>query len=391
MSTYSVRLLEFSLARAGIFYRLQERLNLVNKNDQRVLVRAGIFAFVSWLPLVLLAAAEQLFRSEPILNPLLLDFTIYGRFLLAVPILVTAENLLDDRYVTIASYFSNSGVVPDEEKGDYVRLLSSVQRLANARLPEIVFLLLAYALSLVSITSDLFRGPLPWTHTPTGSLTLPGWWVMLVSVPLFQFLVYRWVWRYMIWYYFLWKLLKLRLLLIPTHPDSAAGLGILSESIYGFVPFLFALSIVLSSFWCRRAMFEGAGLSEFYQPFLMFFALSVLIPVIPLFVVTGTLIKLKVRGLHDYGVLANSHSLQFDEKWIRDPGSHGEPLLGTPDISSLCDLSTDYKTVQGMTLIPCQLQNLMVLAASVCIPMVPLILTHIPLKDLVLKISQALL
>ena len=115
MSTYSVRLLEFSLARAGIFYRLQERLNLVNKNDQRVLVRAGIFAFVSWLPLVLLAAAEQLFRSEPILNPLLLDFTIYGRFLLAVPILVTAENLLDDRYVTIASYFSNSGVVPDEE------------------------------------------------------------------------------------------------------------------------------------------------------------------------------------------------------------------------------------------------------------------------------------
>jgi hypothetical protein len=337
------------------------------------------------------ATLQQLLSGEQIVQPLLLDFTIYGRFLLAVPILVTAENLLDDRYVIIASYFGNSGVVPDEEKAEYSKLLSSVQRFVNARLPEGVFLILAYALSWVSISAELFRETLTWTYRPNETLTFPGWWALLVSAPLFQFLLYRWIWRYLIWYYFLWRFSRLRLRLIPTHPDSVAGLGILSESIYGFVPFLFALSVVLSCFWCRRVIFDGADISEFYQPFLVYIVLAILIPVVPLFVVTKRLIGLKVRGLHDYGVLANSHSLQFDEKWIRHSESNNESLLGTPDISSLCDLSTDYQTVQGMGLVPCRIQNLTVLLAAVCIPMIPLVLTRIPLKELMVRIGQALL
>ena len=60
--------------------------------------------------------------------------------------------------------------------------------------------------------------------------TLAGWWYVAVAIPLFQFLLYRWLWRLFIWTRLLWTLSRMNLQLTPTHPDLAAGLGFLGPA-----------------------------------------------------------------------------------------------------------------------------------------------------------------
>jgi hypothetical protein len=56
---------------------------------------------------------------------------------------------------------------------------------------------------------------------PSGATrTMAGWWHVFVSLPIFQFLMVRWLWRYLIWCRLLWRISRLDLQLIPTHPDQ---------------------------------------------------------------------------------------------------------------------------------------------------------------------------
>jgi len=388
---YSTILIKFSIIRGGLFYRLQERLNLVHENDSRTVARAFIFALVTWLPLFILAALQNLALTGDSRQSLLLDFPVYGRFLIAVPLFIIAENVIDDRYVIITSYFLNSGIVPEAERSRYVDVLSSMRRLVFSPTAEIIILLAAYLVSTLSVSHKLiYAAATSWCETETGHLSLAGWWFLLVSLPLFHFLLIRWFWRLIVWCLFLRRLARLDLQLVSTHPDAVGGLGVLGESIFAFTPIAFALSALLSATWYRKVVYEGGTATQFHRPFLVFLFITILIAFAPLLNFTGRLMRLKLHGLHDYGVLANTHSLQFDEKWVRKGEKNIDQLLGTPDISSLADLGAGFQTVRNMKFFPFGLQNLLMLAAAAAIPMIPLVLVEIPLRELVLKLAGAL-
>ncbi len=50
-----------------------------------------------------------------------------------------------------------------------------------------------------------------------------------MSLPLFQFTIYRWYVRLGMWAWFLWKVSRAPLALNPAHPDKCGGLGFLSS------------------------------------------------------------------------------------------------------------------------------------------------------------------
>ncbi|HEY0460825.1 MAG TPA: hypothetical protein VGC97_16935 [Pyrinomonadaceae bacterium] len=387
---YSTILIKFSIIRGGLFYRLQERLNLVNENDSRVVTRAVVFALVSWLPLLILATLQGLAINGDPHRSLLLDFPTYGRFLIAVPLFIIAENVVDDRYVIITSYFFDSGIISRSERSKYLDLLSAARRMVIFTPAEVVLVLIAYLISGLSTYYDWVYRAKSWQVIEAEQLSYAGWWYLLIGIPLFQFLFIRWVWRLIIWCIFLWRLSRLNLQLNSTHPDSVGGLGILGESVYAFAPIVFALSAVLVSNWGKRVLYEGAAVEHFHRLFLVFLLIMLLTAIAPLLFFTGRLVQLKLRGLYDYGVLADRHSSQFDEKWVRHGEKNIGAVLGTPDISSLADLGTGYQTVQKMKLFPFGLQNLAILTAAVFIPMIPLILIEIPLRELVKKIAGTL-
>jgi hypothetical protein len=111
---------------------------------------------------------------------------------------------------------------------------------------------------------------------------------------------------------------------------------------------------------------------------IVFFVLAILGP---LTIFTPQLSSAKRRGSKEYGTFASSYVEQFDRKWLRG-GAKDETLLGTGDIQSLADLANSYAVVREMRGVPFGLQDVTRLAAATGAPLLPLLLTIMPIEEL---------
>jgi hypothetical protein len=109
----------------------------------------------------------------------------------------------------------------------------------------------------------------------------------------------------------------------------------------------------------------------------------------PLAVFSHQLMKTKSQGLNTYGNLATNYTESFDKKWIQGE-SKGETILGTADIQSLADLANSFVVIRQMRLVPFSLQNILVLVAAAAAPFVPLLLTIMPIEELMAKVFKVL-
>ena len=102
----------------------------------------------------------------------------------------------------------------------------------------------------------------------------------------------------------------------------------------------------------------------------------------PLLVFAPQLAQAKRRGLREYGMLAARYVRDFDAKWLRGGAPADEPLVGSADIQSLADLRSSFEIVQGMRIVPITKDAVLRLAAATLVPIVPLLLTLMPLEQL---------
>src|SRR5262249_53279553 len=326
---------------------------------------------------------------------LLLDFTVYTRFLLAIPLFILGESIAFRRYTMIVNYFVISGIIPGPERQAYDDLLSNAQGLRNSRLAEIVWAVLAYAVAAFTVIYRATSEPSTWlVAAEPRLLSLAGAWYTVVSLPLFQFLFFRSVWSWFIWVLFLWRLSRLHLRLTPTHPDLAGGLNILGDSPYAIAVFVFAIGSVLSSALVMQILNDAASVVSYKKVFIVFLFLAMLISFGPLLIFTRKLDRLRQRGLRDYGTLASYQTQLFEEKWIRRFGATEDIVeipLGSADFSSLSGLKTSYDTVKKMKFFPFGMRAFIVLALASLIPMAPLILMEFPLQEVLKAIAGFIL
>jgi hypothetical protein len=74
--------------------------------------------------------------------------------------------------------------------------------------------------------------------------------------------------------------------------------------------------------------------------------------------------------------------MDFDRKWLRRK-DNDEQLLGTSDIQSLADLGNSFAVVREMRAVPFAPDDVTRLLVATVLPMVPLLLTIMPLEQLV--------
>ena len=381
------------LMRSGPFHRFQQTLHLEDPLHPRTARRALLFALVSWLPLAALAAVQGLAINDDPRRSLLLDFTVYARFLVAVPLFIIGESVADCRYSMIVNYLLLSGIVTSSERRSYDDLLSSTRRLRDSRAVEILWAVLAYVGAFLSVFYHAMSEQSTWLVDGAAGSTPLSWagcWYAAVSLPLFQFLLYRSVWAWIIWVRFLWRLSRLRLRLTPTHPDLAGGLNILGDSPYAIAVFVFAVGAVLSAALIMQVSYEGASVVVYHKVFAVYLLLAMLISFCPLLIFIGKLDGLRQRGLRDYGTLASRHAQLFDEKWIERAEVTEDVVeipLGSPDISSVSGLKSSYETVKRMRFFPFGVRALIVLAAAALVPMIPLTLMEFPLQKILKAIA----
>ena len=97
-----------------------------------------------------------------------------------------------------------------------------------------------------------------------------------------------------------------------------------------------------------------------------------------------------MKGLSDYMSFAERYVIRFDRKWLGADDPTGEPLLGTPDLQSLADLSNSVNIVDRMRVVPVSVRMLTELAIAALVPMVPLLLLKYPVAELAQRFFASL-
>ncbi|MGZ8202336.1 MAG: hypothetical protein ACXWUB_03730, partial [Burkholderiales bacterium] len=185
-----------------------------------------------------------------------------------------------------------------------------------------------------------------------------------------------------IWMRFLWQVSRCELRLVPTHPDRAGGLGFVSATPVAFAPLLAAHGALLAGLIANQIFFQEATLPDFKVEIAVLVAFLLLAVLGPLLLFVPHLSKARRVGLREYGTLAQRYMREFDDKWLRGGAAAGEPLVGSADIQSLADMGNSFDVVREMSLVPFKKDAVLQLAMVTLLPVGPLLLTMIPLEEL---------
>jgi hypothetical protein len=375
---------DFSITKGGPLHWLLVRLGHAGDERRLVFRRALGTVLITWLPLLLLSLLQGLAWRGQIKIPFLRDLAVNVRLLVAVPILILAESRIDRRWRALVLEFLRSELVNEKTLPSFEAVLERTTRWRDRVLPEVLLAITALFPSIFFVKTELLMtGTSNWHSLPSGALSAAGWWFNLVSTPIFRFLLLRWFWRMFLWTSLLWKVSRIKLFLVPTHTDLAAGLGFLSEGQKAFSPIVFAGGSVIAAEVGNAIAYQGAVLSSMKFPMIAYGVLAIIFLVLPLLVVAPVLLKIKRKGLLEYGAQVTIHNQLFDEKWIQEKQSAGETLLGSPDPSSLADLGSSFTVVRQMRLVPIDKPTLITLAVSAALPMLPVVLYATPAPELI--------
>jgi hypothetical protein len=216
-------------------------------------------------------------------------------------------------------------------------------------------------------------------------------WYSYASLPIFQFLLIRWYFRIFIWARFLWHVSRIKLALVPTHPDRLGGLGFLSGTVYAFSVLVLAHGAMISSQIANRIFFLGANLRDFDSEIAIVAIFLLCLIFGPMLVFVPQLAQVRRTGMREYGTLAETYVRDFDKKWLRGARPNGEVLVGSADIQSLADLANTFEIVRSMRMVLVTRDAILQLGVALFLPMLPLLLTMMPLKELLTRLAGIVL
>lgn len=372
----------------GPAFRLMQRIGVIQGSGPSIGRRSIAFIVIAWVPMFLFASLEGHAIGPTPRSSFLLDFATYARFFIAVPLIFAAESVVGPRVLAAGLRFVQGGIVQPEDHPAFLAAAARARQRRDAVLPEVLFLLVALVGAWFLTIEELGGlGTTTWhaVITPVGHRVSPaGSWYQFVAIPLVQFFLFRWLWRLAIWTLFLWDVSRLRLNLLATHTDMAAGLGFLGVAHVSLSIFPFALSCVLSAEVAFRVQFEGMDLATLRTLAPLLFAYLIFVEVVtfgPLLLFVPVLARVRREGLRSYGMLVQWHNNLFQKKWIEQGRREGEVPLGNPDMSSLVDLGSSFAVVRQMTVFPVGRTQLIQVAVIACLPGLPLALLVLPLAE----------
>jgi hypothetical protein len=385
---------DFSLVLGGPLFQLLRKAHLSDDALTMVHQRITVIALIAWLPLLVLSALQgQMLRGSAAV-PFLLDVEVHIRFLVALPLLIIAELVVHRRMRPLLQQFLERNLIPENAMPRFEAAVASAFRLRNSVLAEVLLIAVVYGVGILIIWRQyLALDTATWYATPSAEgskLTLAGIWYGYVSLPIFQFLLIRWYFRLFIWTRFLWQVSRIGLSLVPTHPDRVGGLNFLSNTVYAFTVLAVAHGALLAGPLANRIFFAGAALTQFKTEIALVVGFLVCVVLGPLLVFAPQLAAAKRKGLREYGTLAERYVREFDAKWLRGGAPADDPFVGSADIQSLADLSNSYEVVRTMRIAPITRDAIVRLAAATLIPILPLLLTMMPLETLLKQLVSIL-
>ena len=354
----------------------QQRLGLLRVGHLHTRRRALLVAAVTWVPIIVL---EHLFPGTGIVP----DEGIHVRYLIAAPLLILAESICGMRLTGIARHFLIGNLVLERDRPRFERIMESSRHLLTARSVEIVAWIVAYVLNAALLGAIA-------THWRQWSPSM--WFNALVSLPLLLMLLIGWAWRLVVWTRFLVLVTRLDLRLVASHPDRAAGLGFVAQSLRAFSVVALAIGTILAGATARLVMHTRTVPSSNVHFNIAMVGGIVVVFTLPLFVLVPMLARTHRRAVVEYGELAGDVGRVFEAKWVtnRSRGTR-EAGIQEPDFSATTDLYQVVSNVYSMRLVPLSLRELAILLLASFLPFLPVVLLTVPASVILGKMKDLLL
>ena len=354
--------------------------------------RAALLVGFAWgVPLLLSAVAGHAigpFASRPFL----LDFGAWARFFVAIGIFVLMERLVEERLRAHLRQLVRAPLLAPAAMPAAAEAVVRALRRRDARFAELVCLVAGYALTFSGAELHLTAASSSWLANvgPQGArLTLAGWWCVLVSSPLFWFLLLRWLWRYLVWGLLLRDLARLELRLVATHPDGAGGLAFIGHYPNAFTAFVFALSCVLGAAIAHTLLHSGLSAAAYGQLMAAWLVVVMILFGAPLLAFSGPLRRLKEATLLTAASVATGRERAVERELLgKNMAAPAENDAAAA--SEIPDPSKLYAAAKKLSTILFSRAAIVPVAAAALLPLVAAGATQLPVREL-LKIAKGLL
>jgi hypothetical protein len=376
--------------RGGALYRFQEMARVIRPKRWSVGRRILIAVLIGWVPLVALTAMSG---SRASLVALLKDYRVLARVFIAVPLLIAGKPLIRERFRLMVKHFSDAGLLGPADSPKFRSILTTIKRLEHAWFPKLALVAFGSVSGFLFVRNHLMFDA-PWSVRVIGtSITQSsaGWYFELVTQTIYMVLLGRALWEWVLYVLFFWRVSWLQLQLVPCDPDQSGGLGFLGYSLTAFIPVVIAASTAMGSALCYQASHSVFSRASPMTVLALWVAVILLIFVGPLAIFGPKLALLHRMGSLQYGSLAHLHAEQFHEKWVQERRGHMGELLAAREIMALNNLAASFDRLRKMNPLPVDKITLIELTAAAAVPMIPAIMTQVPLTELLRMIFRALL
>lgn len=383
----------FSLVRGGVLYRLLVTLRVIPPDGLGIGRRIVLGIAITWLPLVILAAlAGRLFQSN-VDEPFLPHYGVHTKFLLALPIMIAMERLVDKWVSMVPREFLRRGMVRESNRQAFDQILLSAQRMRDSTLVFIACAAVAGLIVLYRSRFVLHAHDTAWALSKAHdylSLSAGGWWYILVAQPIFIFLSAQWLLRLLILFVMLRRISSLDIHLIPTHPDHRAGLGFLEVIPLALAPLAFAQSSIIAGSWAHDVLYHNLHVDSLKISAIVLVLVMTLLCLAPLLPLRWSLLHIKWMNLLEYGALFSRHGQLIEKKWILKEPVEDE-LLAAPEFGPVADITTLYDGLKSIRVLPVDQRVILTLLVAAALPLLPVFTLEIPFKDIILKMGATLL
>jgi hypothetical protein len=376
----------YSLMRGGLLYRITHAGGVAW--TERAYAPWVAFALVVVVlgPVVVFCAMDHRLLGG-VAVPLARDYTVWARFFIAMPALVLAAPLADERMWRSLGHLRN--LVQTDDHANFERALAKLRRWRDSVWPELLLFALAIAGIFAAPTLPLYDHATSWRNDGA-QLTPAGLWLSWVGFPVFRFLALLWLWRFVLWVCLLARFSRLDLALHAAHPDGCGGVGFLGYAHASFLVMPVVSGLLVAGSCAVEVEHLGVQLRSLHMLLGGYVVIAIAIMLAPLLLLTPKLAALKRNSLLAYGALGTDSSEEFENRWLGRARRAAAPILDGGDASALADLTAVYATASRMGTVPVQRWILLQVVGATLLPLLPLLLLVMPMDELLEKLFSML-
>jgi hypothetical protein len=349
---------------------------------------------VTWLPLLVLTLIEGTAFGEAVKIAFLRDHIVNGRYLLAMPLLLLMDRIVEHRTSLAVERLRAAGLVADHDEVVFEKDLATVKRLWRSHRVRWAFVLLTCSASVVAFALNRQLELSSWRFTgdpASARVSAAGLWELFVATAFVRFLFLRALWKLAVWVWLLARLSKLRLRLEALHPDSRCGLRFLGTTQLAFTPFVAALAVQFGCFVAVAVRYEGMRPMSFKLTAAFFVLFSLALILGPLLVFARQAWLVQERATIVFGAWATLAARHMSAHLF---ASQRQPLpgqLSTAEISSMTDASALFDRVLATRPVPITVWHIAVVMIAAVAPMLLPLLALLPMAEILSRLAAILL